>query len=143
MNLERLFGRFGLRPRRGPFGRASGVFRYPGAHTSLCFIWDAAAIDVDGSVVLIEEELGPIITAHIQSHIARIPVMAALGERISRLIWVVREDSFPRLREIADSWRTVEETSSNWTLPPMTYVDPNEYVLFEERSPGELDKRRC
>jgi hypothetical protein len=132
--IDVVLRKLGLRPRRTAVG-ASGGFHFETPAGSMDFLWDGAGIDADGNVVVIEEELGPIVAAHIQSHLFRLLVMAALGESIAGLVWVVPENSFERLHRIVRIWSYGQERVSVSPLPLMRYFDAEGYEIHQRRRP--------
>jgi hypothetical protein len=87
----------------------SGTFSYTvdGVANSLRFDWDAAAVGPNGDLILVEKELTRPVVLHIQGHVSRAAFMVARGERIRKLVWIVRPEHFDALWSIVEPWRAV------------------------------------
>lgn len=106
--------------------RISGEFTVPDGSdgNSLRFVWDGAALEPDGSVVLIEDELSNIVPIHIHGHLARAALMNAAGERISRILWVVQDEQFEALWSTVELWREAARNHLGIQTPPCEYQNP-------------------
>lgn len=106
--------------------RMSGTFHVPdgAGRDELTFKWDGAALNQNGDIILIEDELTSIVPLHIQGHLARAALMNQAGDPISRLIWVVREDKFERLWSFVEPWRRAVSNHLGIETPPCEYQNP-------------------
>lgn len=90
----------------------------------LSFDWDAAAIGPAAELLIVEKELTRPVALHIQGHVSRATFMVARGEKIRKVVWVVREEDFQDLWRIVEGWRAAlaqdigaqPPTCEYWTL---------------------------
>lgn len=132
-SIRVVHNRLGLRPRVGQSsGVDGGCFRYVDSATNyhLEFQWDGAGIDSFGRVVLIEEEESPPVPMHIQAHLARVALMVGIGEKISNVVWVVREEDVEELAKIVETWKIFHPYFSHVKLPPFCYLSQEGYFLY-------------
>lgn len=101
----------------------SGHFEYriPSVMRPLVFDWDGAAIGPSDEVVIVEEELCQPVALHVQGHLARVAIMAELGERIRKTVWVVSQHNFDEVWRIVETWCEVLASLSEHTLPLNEY----------------------
>jgi len=133
-SMRMVHNRLGLRPRIGQScGADGGCFKYVDSATNRCieFQWDGAGIDRFGKVVLIEEEESQPNQMHIHAHLARIILMVGMGENISKVVWVVREEDVDELVKIVETWKIFHSRISTIKLPPFYYLSPDGYFLYD------------
>jgi hypothetical protein len=107
------------------------VFRYS-LPERMEFRFDAAGIDRNGGLVVIEEESGPISSLHVHGHLGRLLLMSALGEPTTSAVWVSDEQSLPRLRQVIRGWNAVLEDRLGLRPLRQTYVTRLGKVVLEE-----------
>lgn len=98
-------------------------FSYPVKDTNsrVTFIWDGAAINKDGDLILIEHEGNSIVDIHIQSHVSRSAMMLKKGENITKLVWVTPNQNYPRLRRVVEDWRSILLNTFQASTPSCEY----------------------
>ena len=74
-----------------------------------------------GDIILIEDEGSTIVNIHIQGHVSRIALMIAKGIKIKSLIWVVKQEEFGRLWNIAEGWRKALWADMQLPTPAFEY----------------------
>lgn len=142
MNYFHILNCLGLRERDGNrTGNGGGSFIYysHAEKRKTQFRWDAAGINEDGSVTLIEEETGGISTLHIQAHLSRIPLMISFGENIKKLVWVINRNDYQQLKNIVEEWVISFSRLTSFTFPSIVYATVDGKTIEEE--PGELVAR--
>ena len=104
----------------------SGAFTYinPDSASLRTFVWDDAGVDENGALVLIEEETGGLVPLHIEGHIARVKVMMAKGDKVSKVVWIIREKDFQSMRELLRFYAV-----NLGPLPPMEIWSDSGYRL--------------
>jgi hypothetical protein len=95
----------------------------------LSFDWDGAGVSNDGSITLIEVELGGVSDWHIQCHLCRLAVMIHKGSPVNKLVWIADRGSFPTLENCVNTWLTFFWPICNLTLPIMEYRTPTGELL--------------
>jgi len=86
------------------------------------FDWDAAGVLPDGSIVLVEAELGQIQDWHIQMHVTRLAVMVAKKTKVDQLIWVTRAGTQNKLKNVVQTWLLMLGSAVNAAIPRMEYL---------------------
>lgn len=95
----------------------------------VAFDWDRAAIGPGTELLIVEEELARPVVLHIQGHVSRATFMVARGEKIRKLVWIVREQDFQALWRIAEPWRAALLESSEVEPPACEYWTPDGQCL--------------
>lgn len=119
----------GIRPRRSK-PTSSGRFHYSdrdekGRPRNLGFEWDGAGFDDGGRLIIIEAELnGSLNASHIQSHIARLPLMISAGDSVEKIIWVIQPSSRRQLTDIISNWMAFFEPALKIRMPEMAIRSP-------------------
>ena len=132
---------FGLKFRKGStVGSWGGTFRFFDRETGemLLFQWDGAAIDKDGSIVLIEEELCSPSSLHIQGHISRLVIMLHFKHNVKTLLWVTNDQNYPVLKKIVKIWVKFFSKACNIKLPTMEYCRPDGSLFIMNKHLGEM-----
>jgi len=128
MSVRQALSVLGLRARVGPRNSGSGVFRY--AHPEkIEYRFDGAGVDQEGELVVVEEETGPINSLHIYGHLARLQIMAALGDEAEAVAWVVQEHRLEELKRIIRPWYTLSSVFSQSRAPRPYYISTDGSVL--------------
>ena len=128
MSVRLAISTLGLRARTGPGGSGSGVFRY--VHPEdIEFRFDGAGIDREGELVVVEEESGPITSLHIYGHLARLLVMAVLGDPVAAVGWVVEERHLENLRRVIRPWYNLASRFSKVSIPRPYYMSTEGEIL--------------
>lgn len=100
------------------------------------FDWDGAAIGPGGQLLIIEKELCRPVALHIQAHVSRAAFMLARGEKVRKLIWIVREADFSALWRIVEPWREALLRGHGVGSPPCEYWTPDGvYLAMSPRMP--------
>lgn len=115
----------------------SGTFSYTvgGVANPLRFDWDAAAIGPNGDLILVEKELTRPVVLHIQGHVSRAAFMVARGEKVRKLVWVVRSEHFDALWNIVEPWRKVLTRDCGLQPPHSEYWTEDGMCLSISPSP--------
>jgi hypothetical protein len=137
----------GLTPRHGKGkGLHGGRFVYVARDARnkprvVHFEWDGAATDDGGRLVVLEAELDPGLNAvHLQSHLARLPLMARAGDVVSKVIWIVRRARRRQLVEIVDTWIAHYGPLFDRPVPEMEVRAPDGKVMSWWIS-GQMQRR--
>ena len=109
----------------GQYRPINPKFSYPveGSNSKVTFIWDGAAVNKDGELILIEHEGNSIVDIHIQSHVSRSAMMLKNGENITKLVWITPGQNYVRLRRIVEDWRSVLLNTFQALTPSCEYWD--------------------
>jgi len=95
----------------------------------ITFDWDGAGEYKDGSLALIELELGGISSWHIQTHISRLAIMINKGTPLTEIIWVVDKGELLTLKNEVNTWVAFFKTIRGVKLPNMKYITPKGIML--------------
>lgn len=128
MSVARAMKSLRLRPRQGPGGAASGVFRYTRPER-IEYRFDGAGYTGDGELVLIEEETGPITSLHIYGHLARIGLMALQGDVAKEVAWVVQPRRLKELKRIVRPWYRLGPGFLRVPMPRPVFLSPSGGIL--------------
>lgn len=95
----------------------------------LVFDWDGVAVGPGSELVLIEKELSRPVVLHVQGHASRAAFMLSRGERIRKLVWIVREQDFQALWHIVEPWRAALAAGFAAESPVCEYWTPEGICL--------------
>jgi len=119
--LEEKYVRKVLRKLRLKFSQKEFEYFDPTSGRALKFDWDGAGTFADGSIALIEVELGEILDWHIQTHLSRLAVMVANDTLVKKLVWVINRGTLQTLKNIVDVWLTFFSPICKVKLPNIEY----------------------
>jgi hypothetical protein len=96
----------------------------------MLFRFDAAGLNPDGGLVLLEEETASISSLHVYGHLGRLLIMGVLGDAPAEIAWVVDPKRLSDLQRITRPWYRLASEFARIPMPRPHYLSPSGRLLL-------------